>query len=29
MVINASTSYDPDNSSAILNYTWTCPNEIL
>lgn len=26
--LNASSSFDPDNSSAILNYTWTCPTPI-
>lgn len=28
ITLNASSSYDPDNSSAVLLYEWTCPDKI-
>jgi hypothetical protein len=28
MILNATTSYDPDDSASVLSYTWECPPEI-
>jgi len=28
MTIDASKSYDPDNSSSVLTYSWTCPSVV-